>query len=166
MTCSQCRQWQGSSIGFQWPSMTFSNSTPHPPPAHCCCFCKMLSTSPPGSPLCHSPALAVSHLSLLLNSSVFSKVDKIFSSSQIYRLSNPQKTVRLTQKEKLCIRSLSGWFSWLEACLVRVTLCAKRLWVWSLVRARAGGNQSINLSLHPLPTSFLSKPDEHDVCED
>lgn len=32
MMCSQSGRWQGSSTGFQWPSVTFPDSTPHPPP--------------------------------------------------------------------------------------------------------------------------------------
>lgn len=32
MMCSQSRRWQGPSAGFQWPSVTFPDSTPHPPP--------------------------------------------------------------------------------------------------------------------------------------
>lgn len=37
---------RGSAMGFQWPSMTFPNSSPHPPPAHCGCFCKTLPAVP------------------------------------------------------------------------------------------------------------------------
>lgn len=32
MMCLQSMRWQGSSTGFQWPSMTFPKSTLHPPP--------------------------------------------------------------------------------------------------------------------------------------
>lgn len=62
-----------------------------------------------------------------------------------------------TQKEKLCI--------WIPVWMVQsmgssvgssVILCPKRLWVWSPVRAHAGGTQSISLSPPPTPTSSLS----------